>query len=306
MYSNENSIFNMSPGFRMVLFISMTGLSMILGGLITFSIVAAALHVPFREIQSVLLSPEHTSMTQMANAFASIIGFGVPAFVVAYFTKGTFASNLGFKPITSKKQVGIVILLAFTGLVLSGALGDLTDKITFSTSIRNWATNLEAQYKKALMSMTQMRSVWDLLLAIVAIAVVPAIVEELYFRATLQKIITDWSGKPITAIVITAMLFSAFHFSYFGFLSRMSLGIVLGLIYYYTKTIWLPIFMHFVNNAIGVSALYAVRNNPKKIDQVMDSNLTYYWVIIGLMALFILFKQLKKVSVTTESIPSAE
>ena len=218
----------------------------------------------------------------------------MPALVVAYFTKGSFASNLGFKPITNEKQVGIVILLAFTGLILSGALGDLTDKITFSTSIRNWATNLEAQYKKALMAMTQMRSIGDLILAIVAIAVVPAIVEELYFRGTLQKIITDWSGKPFFAIVITAILFSAFHFSYFGFLSRMSLGIVLGLIYYYTKTIWLPILMHFVNNAIGVAALYSVRNNPKKIDQVLDSNLTYYWVIIGLVALFILFKQLKK------------
>ena len=294
MYTNENSIFNMSPGFRMVLFISMTGLSMILGGLITFSIVAAALHAPFTDIQSVLLRPENTSITQIANAFASIIGFGVPALVVAYFTKGSFASNLGFKPITNEKQVGIVVLLAFTGLILSGALGDLTDKITFSNSIRTWATNLEAQYKKALMAMTHMRSIWDLLLAIVAIAVVPAIVEELYFRGTLQKTITDWSGKPFVAIVITAILFSAFHFSYFGFLSRMSLGIVLGLIYYYTKTIWLPMLMHFVNNAIGVSALYAVRNNPKKIDQVMDSNLTYYWVVIGLAALLILFKQLKK------------
>jgi membrane protease YdiL (CAAX protease family) len=284
----------------------MTGLSMILGGLVTFSIVAAALHAPFTDIQSVLLRPENTSITQIANAFASIIGFGVPALVVAYFTKGTFTSNLGFKPITNEKQVGIVILLAFTGLILSGALGDLTDKITFSKSIRNWATDLEAQYKKALMAMTHMRSIWDLLIAILAIAVVPAIVEELYFRGTLQKIIADWSGKPFVAIVITAILFSAFHFSYFGFLSRMSLGIVLGLIYYYTTTIWLPILMHFVNNAIGVSALYAVRNNPKKIDQVMDSNLTYYWVIIGLVFLFILFKQLKKVSATTESIQSSE
>lgn len=294
MYTNENSIFNMSPGFRMVLFISLTGLSMILGGLITFSIVAAALHVPFIEIQAVLLRPENTSITQIANATASIIGFGVPVLVVTYFTKGSFVSNLGFKPITNEKQVGIVILLAFTGLILSGALGDLTDKITFSNSIRTWATNLEAQYKKALMAMTHMRSIWDLLLAIIAIAVVPAIVEELYFRGTLQKTITDLSGKPFVAIVITAILFSAFHFSYFGFLSRMSLGIVLGLIYYYTKTIWLPILMHFINNAIGVTALYAVRNNPKKIDQVMDSNLTYYWVVIGFIALFILFKQLKK------------
>ena len=293
MSTKETSIFNMTPGFRMVLFIAMTGLCMILGGLITFSIVAAALHVPLTEIQSILMRPEYTSMTQTANAFASIIGFGLPALAVAYFTPGNIPTNLGFKPIASEKQVLIVVLLAITGLLLSGALGDLTDKLTFSTALRNWATALEAQYKQALMAMTQMRSIWDLLFAILAIAVVPAIVEELYFRASLQKIITDWSGKPYVAIVVTAILFSAFHFSYFGFLSRMSLGIVLGLIYYYTKTIWLPILMHFINNAIGVSALYAVRNDPKQVDKVLDSNLGYYWLLLGLLMLVILFKQLK-------------
>jgi membrane protease YdiL (CAAX protease family) len=283
----------MTPGFRMVLFIAMTGLSMILGGLITFSIVAALLHVPFLEIQSILMRPEYTSMTQAANAVASIIGFGLPVLVVGYFTSGKLGVQLGFNPITNQKQILIVVLLALTGLLLSGALGDLTDKLTLSSSIRNWATNLEAQYKKALMAMTQMRSIWDLVFALLAIAVVPAIVEELYFRASLQKIIMDWSGKPFVAIVVTAILFSAFHFSYFGFLSRMSLGIVLGLIYYYTKTIWLPILMHFINNAIGVSALYFVRNNPKQIDKVMDSNLGYYWLILGLLMLVLLLKQLK-------------
>jgi membrane protease YdiL (CAAX protease family) len=293
MSTNETSIFNMTPGFRMVLFIAMTGLSMILGGLITFSIVAALLHVPFLEIQSILMRPEYTSMTQAANAVASIIGFGLPVLVVGYFTSGKLGVQLGFNPITNQKQIFIVVLLALTGLLLSGALGDLTDKLTISSSIRNWATNLEAQYKKALMAMTQMSSIWDLVFALLAIAVVPAIVEELYFRASLQKIIMDWSGKPFVAIVVTAILFSAFHFSYFGFLSRMSLGIVLGLIYYYTKTIWLPILMHFINNAIGVSALYFVRNNPKQIDKVLDSNLGYYWLILGLLMLVLLFKQLK-------------
>jgi membrane protease YdiL (CAAX protease family) len=293
MYTKDTSIFNMPPGFRMVLFIAMTGLSMILGGLITFSIVAAVLHVPFTEIQSVLMRPEFTTITQGANAMASMIGFGLPVLVVAYFTPGKIGAQLGCKPIATEKQVLIVVLLALTGLILSGALGDLTDKLTFSTALRNWATQLEAQYKQALMAMTQMRSIWDLLFAMIAVAVVPAILEELYFRASLQKIIMEWSGKPWVAIMVTAVIFSAFHFSYFGFLSRMSLGIVLGLIYYYTKNIWLPILMHFVNNAIGVSALYTVRNNPKKIDQVLDTNLSYYWVILGILLLVILFKQLK-------------
>lgn len=301
MSTNETSIFNMTPGFRMVLFIAMTGLSMVLGGLITFSIVAAALHVPFTEIQTILMRPEYTSMTQVSNALASIIAFGLPVLVVSYFTPGNMGTNLGFRSISSEKQVLIVFLLAITGLLLSGALGDLTDKLTFSSSVRNWATSLEAQYKKAMMAMTQMRSIWDLMFAILAIAVVPAIVEELYFRASLQKIIMDWSGKPFVAILVTAILFSAFHFSYFGFLSRMSLGIVLGLIYYYTKTIWLPIFMHFINNAIGVTALYMVRNNPKQIDKVMDSNFAYYWLLLALLVIVILFKQLKSINFNSSS-----
>jgi uncharacterized protein len=293
MYTKDTSIFNMPPGFRMVLFIAMTGLSMILGGLITFSMVAAVLHVPFMEIQSVLMRPEFTTITQGANAMASMIGFGLPVLVVAYFTPGKIGAQLGCKHIATEKQVLIVVLLALTGLVLSGALGDLTDKLTFSTALRNWATQLEAQYKQALMAMTQMRSIWDLLFAMIAVAVVPAILEELYFRASLQKIIMDWSGKPWVAIMVTAVIFSAFHFSYFGFLSRMSLGIVLGLIYYYTKNIWLPILMHFVNNAIGVSALYMVRNNPKQVDKVLDSNLGFYWLLLGVLMLVLLFKQLR-------------
>lgn len=74
----------------------------------------------------------------------------------------------------------------------------------------------------------------------------------------------DWTGKPYLAIIVTALIFSAFHFSYFGFLSRMSLGIILGIIYFYTKTIWLPMLMHFINNGIGITILYFVRDNPKK------------------------------------------
>jgi membrane protease YdiL (CAAX protease family) len=104
----------------------------------------------------------------------------------------------------------------------------------------------------------------------------------------------DIVEKPYWAIVITAIIFSAFHFSYFGFLSRMSLGIVLGCIYYYTKTIWLPMLMHFLNNAIGVTTLYFVRNNPQKVEAVVNGNLTYYWVFIAIIVVYLLLKKLKE------------
>jgi membrane protease YdiL (CAAX protease family) len=106
----------------------------------------------------------------------------------------------------------------------------------------------------------------------------------------------DWTGKPYISIVVTAVIFSAFHFSYFGFLSRMSLGIILGIIYFYTKTIWMPMLMHFINNGIGITILYFVRNNPKKMDAVIDGNLPYYWVVVALFVIIILCKKLKETS----------
>jgi membrane protease YdiL (CAAX protease family) len=293
MSSSETSIFEMSPGLKMAVFIGLSGISLILGGMISFSIVAVLLDIPFSGLQSALLQPKNASIAQFANALASIIAFGLPGIAVAFFSKNKLVSELGFARIKNWNQIGLVILIAITGLFLSGALGDLTEKIPTPIALKNWATQMEDQYKKALYAMTQMKSVLDLLFAIIAVAVVPAIVEELFFRASLQKILMDWTGKPYVAIVVTAVIFSAFHFSYFGFLSRMSLGIILGIIYYYTKTIWLPILMHFINNGIGITILYFVRNDSKKMDAVIDGNLPFYWVVLALFVIITLCKKLK-------------
>ena len=284
----------MTPPMRLALFLGATGICMILGALISFSLVAAMLHIGINDIQKIILEPEYASTAQFANALASIIAFGLPSIAVAFFTKGNLAQNMGFAPLKSFQQLALVLLLALAGLVLSGALGSLTEKIPIPISFKNWADGLEAQYKKALVSMTQMHSIVDLLYALLAVAIVPALVEELYFRATLQKTLKDWTGKPIVAIIVTALFFSAIHFSYYGFLSRMALGILLGLIYEFTKTIWLPILLHFINNGIAIVTLYVVRNNPANIEKAMDENLPIYWGLIALVTIYFLLIKLQK------------
>jgi len=294
MSYNDRTVFLMSPGMRLAIFIAATGISMILGAFITFSIVANYLHVSLAQIQFVLLQPENARISLFANAFASIIAFGLPSLAVAFFTKGNILKNLGFRKIGSIKWLIWVILLAIAGLMLSGAMATLTEMIPVPTSVKIWAEGLEATYKKALMVMTQMHSFGDLLINLFAVAFMPAIVEELYFRGALQKTISIWSGKPMVAIIITAIIFSAFHFSYFGFLSRMMLGIILGFIYEYTKTIWLPILLHFINNGIAIIALYNVHGDQQKMNQVMDENLPLYWGVIAFALVTYFLSRLKK------------
>ncbi len=294
MSIQNRSLLQMSPGMRIALFLAMSGISIILGAFITFSLVAGYFHVGLGDIQRLLLSPENATLALFANALASSIAFLVPSIAVAYFTMGPLLNNMGFKPIGESRLLVWVSLLAFAGLLLSGSLASVTEMIPVPSSFKAWANGLEDSYKKALTAMMQMHTLPDLLINLTAVALIPAFVEELYFRGALQSNLKAWSGSYLTAIVITAIVFSAFHFSYFGFLSRMALGMVLGFIFEYTRSIWLCILLHFINNGVAIVALYTVRGNPAKADKIMEDHLPVYWVIAAVVLVVFLLNKIKK------------
>ena len=91
MSSSETSIFQLPPGLKMAVFIGLSGISLILGGMISFSIAAAILHIPFSGLPAALLLPQNASIAQFANALASIIAFGLPGIAVAFFSKDKLA-----------------------------------------------------------------------------------------------------------------------------------------------------------------------------------------------------------------------
>lgn len=105
-----------------------------------------------------------------------------------------------------------------------------------------------------------------LLFNIFLIAVIPAIGEEFIFRGALQRIFHQWTGNVHMAVIISAVLFSAMHMQFFGFLPRLLLGGVLGYMFVFTGSIWVPVFAHFFNNAVAVVLFYADHNEIIQVD----------------------------------------
>ncbi len=101
------------------------------------------------------------------------------------------------------------------------------------------------------------------------IAVIPAIGEELIFRGVLQKILSDLFKSGHLAVWSTALLFSAIHFQFFGFIPRFILGLVFGYLFLWGGTLWLPVISHFINNSIPVIGAYILgwekMNTPSDI-----------------------------------------
>ncbi len=116
---------------------------------------------------------------------------------------------------------------------------------------------LDDQYNRLAESMLQGNTLRDLMSNILFMCIAPALIEELFFRACLQRILLNWMKSfPFTAILIVAIVFSAFHGQLSGFLPRVFLGLLLGLAYYYTGSIWVTILMHVFNNFLTIFFVY--------------------------------------------------
>lgn len=82
---------------------------------------------------------------------------------------------------------------------------------------------------------------------ILSIAVFPAITEEIAFRGLLQH----WlllAVRASTALVLTAALFAAIHFSIVSFPYLFVVGLILGWMRWRTGSLWPPMTVHFLHN----------------------------------------------------------
>jgi uncharacterized protein len=126
----------------------------------------------------------------------------------------------------------------------------------FMKEFETWAHNMEDEAAKQTRALTSMHSVLELVVALVVIAVLPAIGEEFVFRGVIQNELFRGTKNIHVAIWISAAIFSAIHLQFFGFIPRMLLGALFGYLYYWSGNLWLAILAHFINNGLSVIAMY--------------------------------------------------
>ncbi len=124
-------------------------------------------------------------------------------------------------------------------------------------------------------------------LAIIGLAIVPAIGEELLFRGIMQNLLIKSNIKPIVSILLIAFVFSAIHSNVEGFLSRFVVGFVLGLVYYKSGNLVAPIAGHFTFNVVQVIYMYLV--NIGFLTEQSQSQDTTSYIAVGLSLLIALF-----------------
>ena len=184
-------------------------------------------------------------------------------------------------------------LLALSVIVVSvpamNCVIQLNESVSFTGSFAPIIDALRSMEENAsaMIERLQGNGSWaDLIVNILILGVAAGISEELFFRGALQRLMQLGGMKAHTAVWVSAIVFSAVHMQFFGFVPRMLLGAYFGYLLLWSRSIWMPAAAHAFNNTLYVIAQwYYVRHGEPEIN-VNNVGLGSLWpmAVVSLIA----------------------
>ena len=195
------------------------------------------------------------NMVRLLQFITSIGTFLVPSLVWGWLCSNSVKESLFIKTLPNAK----VLWFAFFGLLMIEPTISLTEYLNrqmilpdFLEPIENWMREKEEAIKQLTTTLLSEKGFFAFISNLIVIAITAAVAEEFLFRGALLRIVGKWISNYHLVIWVIAFIFSAIHMQFYGLIPRMLIGAYLGYLLYWSKTIWLPILIHFANNAIAV------------------------------------------------------
>ena len=151
--------------------------------------------------------------------------------------------------------------------------------------LEQWARKKENEMHEIVNILTYFPTFGHFLIAVLVVAVIPAVSEELWFRGVLQNKIKAMVS-PHAAIWITGFIFSAVHFQFYGFFPRWLLGVLFGYLYWWSGNLWTTIVAHFINNFLTLLAIYLFREKVLPFNVHDPMPIPFYWWLPSLLGTF--------------------
>ena len=213
--------------------------------------------------------------------------FLVPSSLVAYLVSKSPIKwlKLDTRPELKSALWAIgIMLVALPAINLLAHLNQQMVLPTWLSGVEEWMKSKEAEAEWLTKQFMSATTIGGLLVNLFLMAVLPALSEEITFRGVLQRLLSpkNSSLNSHLSIWLTAIIFSAIHMQFYGFIPRMLLVALFGYMFVWTCSLWVPMLMHFVNNGMAV-LLYYIANRAAwdmdKVDAVGTGNTLWLGVV---------------------------
>jgi len=238
-------------------------------GLFLFYALAVLMALPFMagigDLANMQANPESITDTDRLlllffQGFSSLGGFVVaPLLYIRYY------EGLAPMAATNPRSIQDALQVLWALMLVPALIPILELAVTWNRDIdfpvwmsgfEQWAQAKESQLEGLTKALTSFSSLAQFLVGLLVVAVIPAVGEELLFRGILQPTLFRSFKNPHIAIWVTAIIFSAIHVQFYGFVPRMLLGALFGYLYLWSGSLYIPILAHFANNGLTLTLIY--------------------------------------------------
>lgn len=193
-----------------------------------FLLIATVCSIPYATLKIMHIS--------MNDDLFSFLNYTIPIIILLLITRIWWKKNPKNKGTLSLNAFPLAILPVVVIMTIAFLLVNI--EITSWVPMPEW---LREVFKDAIP-----RNIWGF----VTVAIAAPILEELLMRGiVLDGLLRNYS--PWKAIVWSAILFGALHLNPWQFVVGFLIGCALGYLYWKTKSLYLCMFIHFVNNGIA-------------------------------------------------------
>lgn len=247
--------------------------------------------------------------TRLLTFFQSLFLFIVPALVTAVLSTRLPAS---FLAIDNRPRLVPTLLVTATLIAAIPAMNmiiewnadmHLPDSMKAIEDIMRQMEDAAAQATTTIMGSD---TIGSLIVTLLIVGVMAGLSEELFFRGALQRTFSSTRMNRHVAVWLTAIIFSAIHFQFFGFVPRLLLGAFFGYILIWGNNLWYCVIAHAANNILATLSMWYARNSGSEtaidlntIGQSTDPTLPQWPLVIASLiltaiGLTLIYKQLSK------------
>ncbi|MBC8600428.1 CPBP family intramembrane metalloprotease [Parabacteroides acidifaciens] len=276
-------------------------LLLVLFGAIFSSLIAMGIFYMVYGFQSDIM--QYPDMMRLVQLISAVGTFLFPAVALAWTCSNNPKEYLSIGKIP-KGQILLLTLVSIfllsPSISLAGLLNKQMELPSFMEPVENWMRAQEKTAEELTLMLLAGKGIVTLLFNLLVIALAAGITEEFLFRGAVQRVIGGWTRNHHIIIWSAAILFSAFHMQFFGFLPRMLLGAYFGYLLYWGRNIWIPVFAHFTNNAFAVISMSdaKLKDNEFITGDISAQNLLPY-TVIAIISLFLFYACAKKIKQLT-------
>ena len=291
----------------------MFSIFVIISSFLAFLVISFVVAIPLFGVDSIMNlplindfnNPDSIRILKYFQVVQSIGVFIIPPFILGWLFNGDIAQYLSLNKNINFASVLLVLVLSFAASPFINLIGDLNENMRLPdwlSGLENWMKNTEEKAAELTEIFLKVETTGGLMFNIFMIAFLPAIGEELLFRGVIQRIFTNWTRNFHWGIWISAILFSALHMQFYGFIPRMFLGVLFGYLLVWSGSIWLPIVAHFINNGIAVIAMYMIDKGllSSDIEDIGTTSDSYYMAAVSFLLIVVFMLMIKRQNKLTE------